>query len=212
MGVRYFIEIIIFLQLLYPTSQCTFAHLIQTQLMSALSSAVLIGRSRLSDTSLIIHWSSPEHGLIKTVAKGALQPKSAFYGQLDLFITAEIRWVAARRSDLHTLAEVQWQNPRLQLRQSYDRVLAATYLVKLMEMLIEPEAPVPSIHELLGKALDYLDGKEPSLALIERFELRLAEELGMGGGSGRPISQLQASVQRALPVQRRQLLQRLRSS
>lgn len=177
--------------------------------MSVLTSAVLIGRSRLSDTSLIVHWSTPEHGLIKTVAKGALQPKSPFYGRLDLFVSVEMRWVPARRSDLHTLAEVQWQQPRLQLRQSYERVLAATYLVKLLEMLIEPEAAVPSIHELLGKALDYLDGREPTLALIERFELRLAEELGMGGGTGRPISQLQASVQRALPVQRRQLLQRL---
>jgi DNA repair protein RecO len=177
--------------------------------MSDLSTAVLIGRSRLSDSSLIVHWCTPEHGLIKTVAKAALQPKSAFYGRLDLFVSAEIRWAPSRRSDLHTLAELQWQSSRLQLRQSYDRVLAATYLVKLIEMLVEPQAAIPSIHELLCKALDYLDGKEPSQALLERFELRLAEELGMGGGSGRPIAQLQASVQRALPVQRRQLLTRL---
>jgi DNA repair protein RecO (recombination protein O) len=178
--------------------------------MSVVSPALLIGRLRLSDTSLIVHWSTPEHGLLKTVARGALQPKSAFAGRLDLFVSAEIRWTVSRKTDLHTLAEVQWQNPRLGLRQSYDRVLAATYLVKLVEMLVEPEAAVPEIHELLIKALDYLEGKEPSLALIERFELRLAEDLGMGGATGRPIAMLQSSVQRALPVQRSQLLQRLK--
>jgi DNA repair protein RecO (recombination protein O) len=177
--------------------------------MSVVSPALLLGRLRLSDSSLIVHWSTPEHGLIKTVARGALQPKSAFFGRLDLFVSAEIRWVSSRKSDLHTLAEVEWQNPRMGLRESYDRVLAATYLVKLVEMLVEPEAGVPEIHELMLKALDYLEHKGPTLALIERFELRLAELLGMGGAPGRPIATLQASVQRALPVQRRQLLQRM---
>jgi DNA repair protein RecO (recombination protein O) len=177
--------------------------------MSTVSPALLLGRLRINDSSLIIHWSTPEHGLIKTVARGALQPKSAFYGRLDLFVSAEIRWVSSRKSDLHTLAEVQWQNARLGLRESYDRVLAATYLAKLVEMLVEPQAAVPEIHDLLLKALDYLEQKAPTLPLVERFELRLAELLGMGGAPGRPIATLQASVQRALPVQRRQLIQRM---
>jgi DNA repair protein RecO (recombination protein O) len=176
--------------------------------MSELSTALLIGLQRLTDTSLIVHWSTLTHGLIKTVAKGALQPRSPFAGRLDLFISAEIRWTPSRKSDLHSLAEVQWQTPRLGLRQSYDRVLAASYLVKLVELMVEPQAPVPTIHELLEKAIDYLQDRDPSLALIERFELRLAEDLGLAG-PGRAIAHLQASIQKALPVQRRQLLARI---
>lgn len=176
------------------------------------SSAILIGRYQLTETSLIVHWCSADHGLLKTVAKGALRPKSAFAGRLDLFVSADIRWTPSRSGDLHTLAEVALTQPRLHLRDSYNRVLAATYLVKLVEMSVERETPIPEVHELLLKALDYLTTHEPSAALIERFELRFAEALGLSGDGGRPIAALQSVVHRALPVQRAQLWRQMEAS
>ena len=171
--------------------------------------AILVGKHRLTETSLIVHWCAPDLGLFKTVAKGALRPKSAFAGKLDLFISAEIRFTRSKVSDLHTLMEADWVDPRLHLRDSYDRVLAATYLVKLVEMVVEREAPLPGIYDLLHKALDHLNTHEPSKALVERFELRLAEDLGVSGQPGRPATALQMAVHQSLPVQRRQLWDRL---
>ena len=69
------------------------------------TTAILIGRYKLTESSLIVHWCSPELGLFKTVAKGALRPKSAFAGRLDLFISSEIRFARAKTGDLHTLAK-----------------------------------------------------------------------------------------------------------
>jgi DNA repair protein RecO len=174
------------------------------------TAAILIGRYKLTETSLIVHWCSAELGLFKTVAKGALRPKSAFAGRLDLFVSAEIRFVRSKSGDLHTLAEAEWTEPRLHLRESYNRVLAATYLIKLIEMMVEREHPLPEVHELLMKALNYLDSHEPSPALIERFELRLAEELGVATPQGKAAVALQMAVHQALPVQRRQLMDRMR--
>ena len=171
--------------------------------------AILIGRYPLTETSLIVHWCSAELGLFKTVAKGALRPKSAFAGRLDLFVSAELRFTRSKTNDLQTLAEVVGTDPRLHLRDSYDRVLAATYLVKLVELVAERETPLPAIYDLLHKALDYLAGHEPSKALIERFELRLAEDLGVAGQPGKAAAALQMAVHHTLPVQRRQLLDRL---
>ena len=37
--------------------------------------AILTRLTRLTDTSLIVHWFTADHGLIKTAAKGALRPK-----------------------------------------------------------------------------------------------------------------------------------------
>jgi recombinational DNA repair protein (RecF pathway) len=149
-------------------------------------------------------------GLFKTIATGALRPKSAFSGMLDLFVSAEIRFARAKSGDLHTLAEARWTNPRLGLRQSYGRVLAATYLVKLVELVVEPHAPIQAIYELLVKALDYLAEHDPSRALVERFELRLAEDLGLVGervsGTGESARAIEENFHRRLPVQRRQLL------
>ena len=171
--------------------------------------AIIIGKYTLTESSLIVHWCSAELGLFKTVAKGALRPKSAFAGRLDLFVSAELRFTHSKVSDLHTLAEVVWTDPRLPLRNSYDRVLAATYMVKLMEMVVERETPLPAVYELLRKALDYLTTHEPSKALIERFELRLAEDMGVAGEVGKAAAALQMAVHQALPVQRRQLFERL---
>lgn len=173
------------------------------------TNAILIGRHTLTETSLIVHWCAPECGLFKTVAKGALRPKSAFAGRLDLFVSAEIRFTRSHKSDLHTLSEAEWTEPRLALRTSYLRVLAATYLVRLVELMVERETPLLAIHELLEKALDYLNTHEPSKRLIERFELRLAEELGVSSPTSKPAVALQMAVHHALPAQRRQLWQRL---
>lgn len=176
------------------------------------TTAILIGRHTLTETSLIVHWCSADLGLFKTVAKGALRPKSSFAGRLDLFVSSELQFTRSQKSDLHTLVETQWTEPRLTLRTSYLRVLAATYMVKLVEMMVERETPLPAIHELLEKALDYLNTHEPSRALIERFELRLAEDLGVSTPQGKAVVALQMAVHQALPTQRRQLWQRMEST
>lgn len=170
--------------------------------------AILIGRSRYSETSLIVHWFCPETGLFKTMAKGALRPKSAFVGRLDLFVTAELRWSRSRTSDLHTLTEVSWKSARLELRSSYGRVLAATYFTRLIEQVVEPHAPVPEVYELLTKALDYLVEKDPSLAAVNRFEARLVEYLGLGTamGNARAVRLLEDAAHRTMPVVRKNLL------
>ena len=49
----------------------------------------LIRRSPLTETSLIVHWCTHDHGIVKTVAKGARRPKSLFAGKLDLFYLCE---------------------------------------------------------------------------------------------------------------------------
>jgi DNA repair protein RecO len=169
------------------------------------TSAIIIGRYRLTETSLIVKWCTAEAGLIKTVAKGALRPKSAFAGRLDLFLSADIRWIKSRSGDLHQLAELEITEPRLSLRESYPRVLAATYLVKLAELIVEPETPTPELYDLMRKALDYLSTHEPTRSVVERFELRLTEILGIQHDTGRPSTALQAYIHRDLPVQRRQL-------
>jgi DNA repair protein RecO len=169
--------------------------------------AILIGRTRYAETSIIVQWCSPGIGLFRTIAKGALRPKSPLSGVLDLFVSVELRFVPSKSSDLHTLAEARWTNPRLGLRESYGRVLAATYLVKLITLVAETGSPIPEIHDLLVKALDYLAAKDPVPALITRFEHRLAEILGIipEGAGGTAADAIEDSFHRKLPVQRRQL-------
>ncbi len=170
--------------------------------------AILIGRTRYSETSLIVRWFCPETGLFQTLAKGAQRPKSAFSGRLDLFVTADLRWVRSRKGDLHTLAEVAWKEARLNLRSSYGRVLAATYFSRLISQTVEPHSPVPEVYDLLTKALDYLAEKNPTDLLIGRFEGRIAECLGLGAklGDGRTRRLLEEASHQPLPSVRKELM------
>ena len=68
--------------------------------------AILLRKVRWSETSLIVTWITERFGTLRTVARGALRPKSPLAGRLDLFYDAEISLVLNRRSDLHTLREV----------------------------------------------------------------------------------------------------------
>lgn len=147
--------------------------------------AILIRTTRLTDTSLIVHWFTESDGLLKAVAKGALRPKSAFAGKLDLFFSGEIGVLPARKGELHILREVAISNWRQGLRRQYATTLMAGYFCQLVEAAVEPGHPDVLLHDLLRRGLDHLDVKEPSLKALQHFEWQLAEILGVSGaGSG----------------------------
>ena len=41
----------------------------------------------LTETSVVVHWFSPEKGRIATVAKGARRPKSNFQGKIVIYFS-----------------------------------------------------------------------------------------------------------------------------
>jgi hypothetical protein len=113
----------------------------QRGLVSAMESttAILLRKRKLSDTSLIIHWCTNSLGCVQTVAKGARRAKSPFAGKLDLFFEAEIQIARSKKSDLHTLREVALRNPFGGIRASYLRMQVAAYFVELVEICTESD-------------------------------------------------------------------------
>jgi DNA repair protein RecO (recombination protein O) len=175
------------------------------------SHGILIRKTLLTESSLIVHWCSLEHGFIRTVAKGARRPASGFAGKLDLFYSADLVWQPAKKSELHLLKEVDVTDFRLGLQATWLRVLCASYFVKLLESAAEPGTPVPGLYDLLRRALDYLTAHEPARKAVLHFEKELAQELGVHGGEGTaPITALRQMLHR-VPEQRDDLLGQLES-
>ena len=169
--------------------------------------AILIRTTRLTDTSLIVHWFTESDGLLKTVAKGALRPKSAFAGKLDLFFSGEIGIAPARKGELHILREVAISNWRQGLRRQYATTLMAGYFCQLVEAAVEPGHADALLHDLLRRGLDHLDVEEPSLKALRHFERQLAEILGVSGaGSGEDA--LRGHIGK-LPGARMEIMERL---
>lgn len=174
--------------------------------MEKSSAAILIRKTPLTNTSLVVHWCTPEHGLIRTAARGARRPGSPFAGKLDLFYTAEILWLPAKRSDLHTLKELQVRDHRPGIQLSWARMLCASYFVKLLETVAEPHTPLLFPHDLLRRALDYLNTTDPTPKAVLHYERELAKDLGIFGESG--VSAIMAihNVYHRVPEQREALM------
>ncbi len=170
--------------------------------------AILIRTTRLTDTSLIVSWFTKEEGLVKTMVKGALRPKSPFAGKLDLFFSGEISVARARKGELHILREVSVSDWREGLRRQYMTTLMAGYFCQLVEAVVEPGHSDPELFGILKRALDYLVNEEPTMRAMLYFEKRLAEILGISGGGGSPEADLRSHIG-TIPATRSQLVDRL---
>ncbi len=143
------------------------------------ASGIILRTRPLTDTSLIVHWLTPELGRIATVAKGARKPKSSFYGKLDLFFEADFSFARSQRSELHTLREVGVRDMRNGLRTDFGYVTQASYAVAFVEQVTETETPLPEVHELLTGFLAHLPKQPPQPRSVYAFELKLLGSQGL---------------------------------
>lgn len=143
------------------------------------TTAILLRKRKLSDTSLIVSWCTESLGCIQTVARGARRAKSPFAGKLDLFFEAEIQITRSKKSNLHTLTEVVLKNPFGGIRENYRRTQAASYFVELIEICTESDHHEPNLFALLQRAFNYLSTNDPNLRAILHFETELARIAGV---------------------------------
>ncbi len=143
------------------------------------SLGIIIRLTKLTETSLIVHWCTQDHGLIKTVAKGARRNKSPFSGQLDLFFEAELTWTQSQQSELHALREVAVIDYRENLRKKYVDTVAASYFGELLGHVVEQDHPVPELFDLLQRGLAYLGSHGSDKRAVLHFEHEMARLLGV---------------------------------
>ncbi len=144
------------------------------------SATGLILRTRpLTETSLIIHWLTPELGRIATVAKGARRAKSPFAGKLDLFYKADFSFSRNRRSDLHNLREVSVREMHGAIRQELFKLQQAAYATAFVEQATETETPLPAVYKILNEFLGLLCREKNTPQIVLALELKLLHELGL---------------------------------
>ena len=173
------------------------------------TAAILLRRTRLSDTSWIVTWLTETDGRLKTTAKGARRPRSPFAGKLDLFFLEEISYAPSRKSDLHTLREVVLMEPFDGLRADFLRTQLAAYFVELIELVTEAEHPVPELFDLLLRALRYLDKGRPDRRALLHFEDELVRLLGIHGQERVTPAVAIGRAYNSIPAARAGLLKRL---
>lgn len=143
------------------------------------ANGIILRTRPLTETSVIVHWLTPDLGRVATVAKGARRPKSAFHGKLDLFYQCAFSFGRSARSELHTLREVMVQDTHEALRHELGWIQQAAYAAALIEQTTETESPIPEIHGLYAGLLEHLSKQPPKPRTVFAFELKLLRELGL---------------------------------
>ena len=143
------------------------------------ASGIILRTRPLTETSLIVHWLTPELGRIATVAKGARRPKSPFAGKLDLFYAADFSFSRSRRSDLHQLREVKLRATHGAIRTDIVKLQQAGYAAAFIEQATETQTPLLEIFELIRSFLKLLCDQKPAPENIFALELKMLTELGL---------------------------------
>jgi DNA repair protein RecO (recombination protein O) len=153
------------------------------------TTGIILRTRLLTETSLIVHWLTPDFGRIATVAKGARRAKSPFRGKLDLFYLAEFSFVRSRRSELHNLRELSVREMHPPLRREIGWLEQAAYATELIELTTETDTPLPEIFALFSDFLDHLPAHPPQPQTVFAFEVKLLRELGLRPDLGsRPLT------------------------
>jgi len=147
--------------------------------MTESASGIILRTRPLTETSLIVHWLTPNLGRVATVAKGARRAKSPFAGKLDLFYVADFSFSRSRRSELHHLREVKLHGTHGAIREDILKLQQAAYAAAFLEQATETESPLPEIFELVRGFLKLLCEQPPRPQNVFALELKLLRELGL---------------------------------
>lgn len=120
---------------------------------------------------------SPNHGKLRTVAKGVRKTKSRFGGRLEPFSHVDLILYEGRNLDTVTQVSVIEAYPNLRL--DYDAVLAAGTMVEVCDAIAQEDESSTGLFLLLQRGLEALESGVNSMDLLSSFLLKASGVLGV---------------------------------
>ena len=120
---------------------------------------------------------SPNHGKLRTVAKGVRRTKSRFGGRLEPFCHVDLVLYEGRNLD--TITQVVTIEPFHHLRADLDRVIAAGTMVEVADAVAQEDEGAVRLFLLLQRGLRALDAGDAHPDLVTAFLLKAAEIVGV---------------------------------
>jgi len=120
---------------------------------------------------------SPNHGKLRTVAKGVRKTKSRFGGRLEPLTHVDI--ILYEGKNLDTITQVSIINAFPRLRNDLDRVIAAGTMVEVVDAVVQENEPSQRMFLLLQRGLTVLDHGPPHPDLVTSFLLKASAIIGV---------------------------------
>jgi DNA repair protein RecO (recombination protein O) len=120
---------------------------------------------------------SPNHGKLRTVAKGIRKTKSRFGGRLEPFSHVDLVLYEGRNLD--TITQVAMIEPFHDLRSDLDRVVMAGAMVEVADAVAQENESSVRLFLLLQRGLRALEAGPAHTDLLTAFLLKAAETIGV---------------------------------
>ncbi len=146
--------------------------------MPILRSNVIVMRvSEFAETDLLVSFFSREHGRLKGVAKAGRKSIKRFSNSLDLICLTDMEYEQGR-GELCFLHSGRLVENFGAIRQSYDTLAIASYMLELTEILFPPGLAAKRMFDFLENALRALDSGMDAVVVRTAFE---AGAMALGG-------------------------------
>lgn len=135
--------------------------------------AIILGKSNLRETSLIVSFFSREFGKLKGLLKAARSDYGKFGSSLELFSINEIVFYRKVQGEVHLVSHCDLLSNFNNLRQDLDKLHMAGYFSKLIDVVMAAEDSNKEVYELLFNSLKTLDQGHDLEFLKKLFEIKI---------------------------------------
>ena len=113
--------------------------------------AIVLDRTKLGETDLILTLLSADGSQARAVAKGARKPGGRLAARVELF--CETDFLLAQGRSLDVVSEASLVEPHAGLRGEYERVAAASAVAEVARLTCYEDAPDPFLAPVCSRAL-----------------------------------------------------------
>ncbi|WP_350454181.1 DNA repair protein RecO [Slackia heliotrinireducens] len=125
--------------------------------------ALVVRKTKLGETDLIVTLLADDGRLLRAVAKGARKPTSTFSSRIELFSVVDALLVEGRNLDI--LKEARLVDANLGIRESMERAAAASPILELAGIIAQPELVHPKLFSCTVAGLKAACDADPAQAL-----------------------------------------------
>lgn len=144
------------------------------------SSAIVLRRHRLGETSCVVVCYTREYGKVRLLAKGVRKGGGRFGAALDPFVVSGVVFYLRPGRDLSLVSQAEPEREFRGLRRDVERQSYAAAALELVDRLVADHAPDPALYDLVHCTMSEMDDspEEDLSARLWAFELELADSLG----------------------------------
>ncbi|MBI4550375.1 MAG: DNA repair protein RecO [Candidatus Omnitrophica bacterium] len=140
--------------------------------------ALVLRAFKFRETSLITTFLTADFGKIKAISKGVRKENSTALSQYEPFSHVRITFYEKTKSDIHFLSECYLVRYFTKLRQNFEKISWASYLVDLVDSVLPIQEKNSLPFSLLLESLQRMEECEPA-RLVPAFEIKLLADTGL---------------------------------